>query len=69
MLADAAPQLNAAAEARGIRLTGTSVDLSGSGMAGGDRPRPQAEVRQDSKNRLATGADDDIRAVDDGRVA
>ncbi|MBW8786083.1 MAG: flagellar hook-length control protein FliK, partial [Novosphingobium sp.] len=30
LLADAAPQLNAAAEARGIRLTGTSVDLSGS---------------------------------------
>lgn len=69
LLADAAPQLNAAAEARGIRLTGTSVDLSGSGMAGGDRPRPQAEVRQDSKNRLATGGDDEIRAVDDGRVA
>jgi flagellar hook-length control protein FliK len=69
LLADAAPQLNAAAEARGIRLTGTSVDLSGSGMAGGDRPRPQAEVRQDSKNRLATSGDDDIRAVDDGRVA
>jgi len=69
LLADAAPQLNAAAEARGIRLTGTSVDLSGSGMAGGDRPRPQAEVRQDSKNRLATGGDDEIQAVDDGRVA
>jgi flagellar hook-length control protein FliK len=69
LLADAAPQLNAAAEARGIRLTGTSVDLSGSGMTGDDRPRPQVEVRQDSKNRLATGADDDIRAVDDGRVA
>jgi flagellar hook-length control protein FliK len=69
LLADAAPQLNAAAEARGIRLTGTSVDLSGSGMTGGDRPRPQVEVRQDSKNRLATGADDEIRAVDDGRVA
>jgi flagellar hook-length control protein FliK len=69
LLADAAPQLNAAAEARGIRLTGTSVDLSGSGMTGGDRPRPQVEVRQDSKNRLATGGDDDIRAVDDGRVA
>jgi flagellar hook-length control protein FliK len=69
LLADAAPQLNAAAEARGIRLTGTSVDLSGSGMTGGDRPRPQVDVRQDSKNRLATGGDDDIRAVDDGRVA
>jgi flagellar hook-length control protein FliK len=69
LLADAAPQLNAAAEARGIRLTGTSVDLTGSGMTGGDRPRPQAEVRQDSKNRLATGGDDEIRAVDDGRVA
>lgn len=69
LLADAAPQLNAAAEARGIRLTGTSVDLTGSGMAGGDRPRPQVDVRQDSKNRLATGGDDDIRAVDDGRVA
>jgi flagellar hook-length control protein FliK len=68
LLADAAPQLNAAAEARGIRLTGTSVDLSGSGMTGGDRPRPQAEVRQNSKNHLATG-DDEIRAVDDGRVA
>ncbi|HEX7850815.1 MAG TPA: flagellar hook-length control protein FliK [Sphingomonas sp.] len=69
LLADAAPQLNAAAEARGIRLTGTSVDLTGSGMTGGDRPRPQVERRQDSKNRLATGADDEIRAVDDGRVA
>lgn len=69
LLADAAPQLNAAAEARGIRLTGTSVDLTGSGMTGGDRPRPQVEVRQDSKNRLATGGDDEIRAVDDGRVA
>ncbi|WP_066822162.1 flagellar hook-length control protein FliK [Sphingomonas mali] len=69
LLADAAPQLNAAAEARGIRLAGTSVDLSGSGMTGGDRPRPQADVRQDSKNRLAIGGDDDIRAVDDGRVA
>jgi flagellar hook-length control protein FliK len=68
LLADAAPQLNAAAEARGIRLTGTSVDLTGSGMTGGDRPRPQVEVRQDSKNRLATG-DDEILAVDDGRVA
>ena len=69
LLADAAPQLNAAAEARGIRLTGTSVDLSGSGMTGGDRPRPLLDARQDSKNRLATGGDDEIRAVDDGRVA
>lgn len=69
LLADAAPQLNAAAEARGIRLTGTSVDLSGSGMTGGDRQRPQVDVRQDSKNRLATGGDDENRAVDDGRVA
>jgi flagellar hook-length control protein FliK len=68
LLADAAPQLNAAAEARGIRLTGTSVDLSGSGMTGGDRPRPDVERRQDSSNRLATG-DDEILAVDDGRVA
>ena len=68
LLADAAPQLSAAAEARGIRLTGTSVDLSGSGMTGGDRPRPQVERRQDSGNRLATG-DDEILAVDDGRVA
>jgi len=68
LLADAAPQLNAAAEARGIRLTGTSVDLTGSGMTGGDRPRPDAERRQDSSNRLATG-NDEILAVDDGRVA
>lgn len=69
LLADAAPQLNAAAEARGIRLTGTSVDLTGSGMTGGDRPPPRAERRQDSSNRLATGGEDEIRAVDDGRVA
>lgn len=69
LLADAAPQLNAAAEARGIRLTGTSVDLTGSGMAGGDRPRPQAEVRQNSSNRLARDGADEIQAVDDGRVA
>jgi flagellar hook-length control protein FliK len=68
LLADAAPQLSAAAEARGIRLTGTSVDLAGSGMTGGDRPRPQVERQQDSSNRLATGGDE-ILAVDDGRVA
>ena len=69
LLADAAPQLNAAAEARGIRLTGTSVDLTGSGMTGGDRPRPEADRRQDNSNRLAIGGDDEILAVDDGRVA
>lgn len=69
LLADAAPQLNAAAEARGIRLAGTSVDLTGSGMTGGDRPRPEADRRQDSSNRLAIGGDDEILAVDDGRVA
>jgi flagellar hook-length control protein FliK len=68
LLADAAPQLSAAAEARGIRLTGTSVDLAGSDMTGGDRPRPQVERQQDSSNRLATGGDE-ILAVDDGRVA
>jgi len=69
LLADAAPQLSAAAEARGIRLTGTSVDLAGSGMTGGDRPRPQVERRQDGSNRLATSGNDEILAVDDGRVA
>jgi hypothetical protein len=69
LLADAAPQLNAAAEARGIRLTGTSVDLAGSGMTGGDRPRPQVELRQNSSNRLAAGGADETQAVQDGRVA
>jgi flagellar hook-length control protein FliK len=69
LLADAAPQLNAAAEARGIRLTGTSVDLSGSGMTGGDRPGPEADRRKDSGNRLASGGNEEILAVDDGRVA
>ena len=34
MIADAQPQLQAAAEAKGIRLSGTSVDLSGSGTSG-----------------------------------
>ena len=69
LLADAAPQLSAAAEARGIRLSGTSVDLSGSGMTGGDRPRSEADRRPDSSNRLAIGGEDEILAVDDGRVA
>ena len=40
LLVDAAPQLAAAAEARGIRLSGTSVDLSGQGD---HRPRPEVE--------------------------
>jgi flagellar hook-length control protein FliK len=69
LLADAAPQLNAAAEARGIRLAGTSVDLSGSGMTGGDRPRPQVELQQNVSNHLAASGGDDIQAVADGRIA
>jgi flagellar hook-length control protein FliK len=68
LIADAAPQLNAAAEARGIRLAGTSVDLSGSGMAGGDRPRAQFELRQNSSNHLADGGDE-IEAAAGGRIA
>lgn len=68
LIADAAPQLNAAAEARGIRLAGTSVDLSGSGMAGGDRPRAQFELQQNSSNHLADGGDE-IEAAGGGRIA
>lgn len=69
MIADAAPQLNAAAEARGIRLAGTSVDLSGSGTTGGDRPRPQFELQQNVSNHLSANGGDDIQAVADGRIA
>lgn len=69
MIADAAPQLNAAAEARGIRLAGTSVDLSGSDTAGGERQRPQFEAQQNNSNRLSAAGGDDIQAVADGRIA
>lgn len=66
LLVDAAPQLSAAAEARGIRLSGTSVDLSGQGD---QRPQPQAEAAKPITNRLATPRGDDNQAVDDGRIA
>ncbi|MDB5677884.1 flagellar hook-length control protein FliK [Sphingomonas bacterium] len=66
LIADAAPQLAAAAEARGIRLSGTSVDLSGQGD---QRPRPDVERQQNISNHLAASGDDDNHAVDDGRIA
>ena len=67
LLADATPQLSAAAEARGIRLSGTSVDLSGQGDP---RPQSQADDRaQPITNRLATPRGDDNQAADDGRIA
>jgi flagellar hook-length control protein FliK len=66
LIADAAPQLAATAEARGIRLSGTSVDLSGQGD---HRPRADVERQQNISNRLAASGDDDNSAVDDGRVA
>ena len=66
LLADAAPQLTAAAEARGIRLSGTSVDLSGQGD---QRPRPETERQQNISNHLAAPRGDDSQAVDDGRIA
>jgi flagellar hook-length control protein FliK len=69
LIADAAPQLNAAAEARGIRLAGTSVDLSGSGMADGNRPRPQFAAPQNKTNPVSAARGDDIQAVADGRIA
>ena len=71
LLADAQPQLTAAAESRGIRLSGTSVDLAGSGMTGGqDRQRQQAPnaATANTSNTLATGGDD-IAVDDDGRIA
>ena len=73
LLADAQPQLTAAAVERGIRLSGTSVDLAGSGMAGGqDRPRPQtpngSTANGNTRNHLASGGDD-IAVDDDGRIA
>jgi flagellar hook-length control protein FliK len=68
LIADAQPQLAAAAEARGIRLSGTSVDLAGSGQGGGDRSRPQAEANRNTSNRLASSGDD-ITADSDGRIA
>ncbi len=70
LIADAAPQLNAAAEARGIRLAGTSVDLSGSDTTGGDRPRPQFEAQPPGRaNHLSAIGGEDVQAVADGRIA
>ena len=66
LLIDAAPQLTAAAEARGIRLSGTSVDLGGQGD---QRPRPEVERQQNIANRLTAARGEDIRAVEDGRIA
>jgi flagellar hook-length control protein FliK len=66
LLADAAPHLAAAAEARGIRLSGTSVDLGGQGD---QRPRPEAERAQPIGNHLAASRGDDNQAADDGRIA
>lgn len=71
LIADAQPQLSAAAEAKGIRLSGTSVDLNGSGQGqnqGGDQARQQFELRRTIHNHLAQG-EDDTTAVDDGRIA
>ena len=66
LLVDAAPQLAAAAEARGVRLSGTSFDLSGQDD---HRPRPEVERQQNITNHLAAPGGDDNQAVDDGRIA
>ncbi|THD38258.1 MAG: hypothetical protein E7773_00430 [Sphingomonas sp.] len=66
LLVDAAPQLAAAAEARGIRLSGTSVDLSGQGE---HRPRPEVERQQNITNHRAAPRGEDNQAADDGRIA
>lgn len=73
LIADAAPQLSTAAEARGIRLSGTSVDLAGSGLGqgqggSGQQARQQFELRHNTSNRLASGEEAN-QAVDDGRIA
>ncbi len=68
LIADAQPQLQAAAEARGIRLSGTSVDLGGSGMANGERPRPSFDLQQNTSNHLAASSDEEA-VSDDGRIA
>lgn len=67
MIADATPQLQAAADARGIRLSQTSVDLAGSGQ--GERQRQQFELQQNLSNRLAASGEADTSAVTDGRIA
>lgn len=67
MIADSAPQLQAAAEARGIRLAQTSVDLAGSGQ--GERQRQHFELQQNLSNRLAASGEADTSAVADGRIA
>jgi hypothetical protein len=67
LLAEATPQLSAAAEARGIRLAGTSVDLTGSGM-NNERQRAQIERSQNISNMLADDGEDND-AVTDGRIA
>lgn len=65
LLIDAAPQLTAAAEARGIRLSGTSVDLSGQSD---QRPRPEVERHAPITNRVApVGDESEAEAI--GRIA
>lgn len=66
LIADAAPQLREAAEARGIRMSQASVDLSHEG--GEQRARPGVEPRRPIINIAAPGGED-IGAVDDGRIA
>ena len=68
LIADAQPQLQAAAEAKGIRLSGTSVDLANSGNTDGNRPRPQAELPQNTTNRLAATGEAEA-VTTDGRIA
>ncbi|MES2095222.1 MAG: flagellar hook-length control protein FliK [Pseudomonadota bacterium] len=67
MLVDATPQLSAAAEARGIRLAGTSVDLSGSD-ADDNRQWAQTARSPTITNTLA-GDGEPNETVSDGRIA
>ncbi len=66
LLVDATPQLAAAAVARGIRLSGTSVDLAGQGD---QRPHQQGRHARPIINHLADTQGDDNGAVWHGRIA
>jgi flagellar hook-length control protein FliK len=60
VLNDAQPRLAALAEARGVRIAGSSID---SGMSGGGQPQPQPRTespRSARAPRAVAAADTDI---------
>ena len=69
VLNDAQPRLTALAEARGVRLAGSSID-SGTGGGGGNQPQPQPRTDITRPARAARGvATTDGNPITDQRLA